>query len=202
MHIRTCRTLTLVAAMALAMLTVIACSENPQDVVVRASGTGFTIVGMLGEETRFVLFNDGSDLHEAQVLDLNGHAPSELKDALAQGTMPGWVTVAAKAGPAEAGTIATVVAKTPNTWSSISSTQTPAHSRSFAARGRIRRLPTRPVPDSQSQTARRHRLTQPAVSEGLFQEHLQRVTEMSFVPTNPDGCLGARKRALRSRGHE
>lgn len=104
MRVRAWRRLLLVACCTgLLALGAVACDSGAKEVIVRPKGNEFVVVGTIGDKTDFVLLNDSDRNFEAQVIALNGHSETELKDALSSGGgLPDWATSVGVI-PAEAG---------------------------------------------------------------------------------------------------
>ena len=75
--------------MGLLAIGAVACAETPE-VVVRPTADGFTVVGQIGDKTHFHLLNDSDRDLDVQVVGLNGHSITELRDAAGSGDLPEW----------------------------------------------------------------------------------------------------------------
>jgi len=113
MRVRAWRRLLLAACCTgLLALGAVACGSGTQEVIVRPADGEFTVVGVIGDKTDFHLLNDSDSNLQVQVVALNGHSLTELKDALAGGgERPDWATdvgtIEAEAGKVATGTFET-----------------------------------------------------------------------------------------------
>jgi len=87
-------------------LGAVACEASAKEVIVRPQDDGFVVVGAIGGKTAFHLLNDSDRNLEVQVIALNGHSLTELRDAVsAGGRLPDWAkqvaVIHAEAGKVE-----------------------------------------------------------------------------------------------------
>ena len=93
-------------------LGAVACGSSAKEVIVRPQADGFVVIGTIGSETDFHLLNDSDRDLDVQVVALNGHSVTELRDALSGGgDLPEWATpvgtIQAVAGKAATATVET-----------------------------------------------------------------------------------------------
>lgn len=83
----------MLAACFLGLLTMgaVACAETPE-VVIRPNADGFAVIGQIGDKTHFYLLNDSDRDLDVQVVALNGHSITELRDEVGGGDLPEWAT--------------------------------------------------------------------------------------------------------------